>query len=236
LITHVETTAATVQDVEVVDRTHADLAAQDCLPSEHLMDTGYLSSDILVSSQQLGIDVVGPVRADTSWQAQTEGAFDLTCFEIDWEQKRARCPMGKVTRYWNEGTGKHGKPNIVAAFDAKDCRECDCLSRCTHKVTFRARHLTFPQKDEFLALRAARERQQTDAFKTQYRARAGVEGRISQATATLDMRRSRYRGQDKAHVQHVATASAINLLRAVNWLRGVLKAETRISPFAALAA
>jgi hypothetical protein len=34
----------------------------------------------------------------------------------------------------------------------------------------------------------------------------------------------------------VATAGAINLFRAINWLRGELKAETRISTFAALAA
>ena len=236
LITHVETTAATVQDVEVVDCTHADLAVQDCLPREHLMDMGYLSSDILVSSQRLGIDVIGPVRADTSWQAQTEGAFDITCFEIDWERKMAFCPMGNRTRYWNEGAGKHGKPNVVAAFDSRDCRACDNLSRCTRNTRSRARTLTFPRQDEFVALRAARKRQQTDAFKTQYRARAGVEGLISQATVALDMRRSRYCGRDKTHLQHVATAAAINLLRAVNWLRGVLKAETRLSSFAALAA
>jgi transposase len=236
LITHVETAAATMQDVEVVDPVHASLAEQDCLPSEHLMDMAYLSSDILVSSQRMGVDVVGPVRADTSWQAQTEGAFDLTCFEIDWEQQRARCPMGKFSRYWHEGTGKHGKPNVNVGFDPKDCRGCEALSRCTRKTTFRARHLTFPRQEEFLALRAARERQQTEAFKLKYHARAGVEGLISQATVTLGMRRSRYRGRDKTHLQHVATAGAINVLRAVNWLRGQPKAETRISTFAALAA
>jgi transposase len=134
------------------------------------MDRGYLSSDILVPSQQLGVAVVGPVRADTSWLAQTEGAFDLTCFEIDWEHKRAHCPMGNVTRYWNEGTGKHGKPNVTAAFNSRDCRVCECLPRCTRKTTFRARHLTFPQKAEFLALQAARKRQQTEPFKIQYHA------------------------------------------------------------------
>lgn len=200
------------------------------------MDMAYLSSDILVTSQQMGVAGVGPVRADTSWQAQTEGAFDLTCFDIDWEQKRARCPMGKFSRYWHEGAGKHGKPNVNGGFDAKDCRVCEELSRCTRKTTFRARHLTLPRKEEFLALRAARERQQTEAFKIHYRARAGVEGLISQATVTLGMRRTRYRGRDKTHLQHVATAGAINLFRAINWLRGELKAETRISTFAALAA
>jgi transposase len=236
LITHVETTAATMQDVEVVDQVHADLAKQDCLPSEHLMDTAYLSSDILVTSQQMGVDVIGPVRADTSWQAQTEGAFDLTQFTIDWEHKKVQCPVGKFSRHWIEGTGKHGKPNVTAAFSPTDCRTCEAFTRCTRNVSRHARSLSFPRQDEFLALQAARKRQQTDAFKTQYQARAGVEGLISQATVTLGMRRSRYRGRDKTHLQHVATAGAINLFRAINWLRGERKAETRISTFAALAA
>jgi transposase len=236
LITHVETTAATMQDVEVVDPVHADLAEQGCLPREHLMDMAYLSSDILVSSHHVGVDVIGPMRADTSWQAQTEGAFDLTRFAIDWEQKAVQCPMGKFTRHWIEGTGKHGKPNITAVFSPTDCRTCDAFTHCTRNVSRRARSLSFPRQDEFLALQAARNRQQTDAFKTQYQARAGVEGLISQATVTLGMRRSRYRGRDKTHLHHVATAGAINLLRAVHWLTGGLKAETRTSSFAALAA
>jgi hypothetical protein len=56
------------------------------------------------------------------------------------------CPMGNFTRYWNEGSGKHGKPNVTTAFDSRDCRVCECPSRCTRKASFRARHLTFPQK------------------------------------------------------------------------------------------
>ncbi len=48
---------------------------------------------------------------------------------------------------------------------------------------------------------------------------------ISQATVALNMRRTRYRGQDKTHLQKVATASAINLLRALNWLIGQPKAK-----------
>lgn len=236
LITHVETTASTVQDVEVVDPVHDDLAEHGNLPGEHLMDMGYMSSDVLVSSQQQGIDLIGPVRADTSWQAHTEGAFDITQFEIDWGQQAVKCPQGNLTYYWREGFGKHGKPNINAGFRPSECRVCSSRSRCTRNKGKGGRTLTFPQKEQHLALQAARQRQQTDEFKEQYRARAGVEGVISQATVTLDMRRARYRGQDKTHLQNVATGSAINLLRAVNWLMDKPKAKTRGSSFAALAA
>jgi hypothetical protein len=188
---------------------------------------------VLVSSQQLGIDLIGPVRADTSWQAQTEGAFDITQFEIDWERQTVKCPLGKLIYYWREGLGKHGKPNINVGFRPSDCRACACTSRCTRNVGNGARTLTFPRK-AILALQAARERQQTDEFR-RYRARAGVEGVISgdrrprHATNTLPRT-----VQD--HLQNVATASAINLLRAFHWLMGKPKAETRVSSFAALAA
>jgi len=236
LITHVETTSATTQDVEVVDDVHADLAQQDLLPGDHFVDMGYMSSDVLVTSQQQSVDLVGPVRADTSWQAQTEGAYDITQFQIDWEQQTVRCPMGKISSYWREGTGKFGKPNVNAGFKSSDCRPCTAATRCTRNKKNKARALTFPQQAEYQALQAARERQKTDDFKERYQTRSGVEGLISQAAFTLGMRRARYRGIDKTHLQNLATASAINVLRAVNWLIGKPKAKTRISHFAALAA
>ena len=50
------------------------------------------------------------------------------------------------------------------------------------------------------------------------------------------LRRSRYRGLTKTHLQHVATAAAINLDRLAAWFRAVPRATTRTSRFAALAA
>lgn len=235
LITHVETTPSTLQDIEVVGQIHTDLTNHDWPPREHLADMGYISSDVLVTSQHLGIDLVGPVRADNSWQAHTEGAFDLTCFSIDWEHKTVTCPMGQVNGYWREGLGKFGKPNINVGFKTSACRTCSQSSCCTRNTGNRARALTFPRQAEYLALQAARERQKTAAFKTLYRLRSGVEGVISQAAFALGMRRTRYRGQPKTHLQNVAIASAINLTRAVHWLMGNPKAKTRLSPFAALA-
>jgi hypothetical protein len=50
------------------------------------------------------------------------------------------------------------------------------------------------------------------------------------------LRRSRYRGLAKAHLQHVATAAAIDLGRLSDWFRATPRAATRTSRFAALAA
>ncbi len=69
-----------------------------------------------------------------------------------------------------------------------------------------------------------------------YHRRAGVEATISQGVRAFGLRRTRYRGQAKTHLQHVATAAAINLERIWAWLEGVPRAATRTSRFAALAA
>ncbi len=78
--------------------------------------------------------------------------------------------------------------------------------------------------------------QNSEEFKQHYSTRAGIEGTISQAVYALGMRRCRYRGLAKTHLQHVLTACAINLKRVVDWLEEKPRAQTRKFPFAALAA
>jgi transposase len=52
LITHVETTIATVQEVEVLDPIHRDLEVQDLLPDIHLVDPAYTSAEQFADSQR----------------------------------------------------------------------------------------------------------------------------------------------------------------------------------------
>jgi hypothetical protein len=66
--------------------------------------------------------------------------------------------------------------------------------------------------------------------------RAGIEGTMSQAVVALGMRRSRYRGSAKTHVQHVATAAACNMKRLINWWNDVPFATTKQSRFSLLMA
>ena len=71
--------------------------------------------------------------------------------------------------------------------------------------------------------------------KAQYAQRAGIEGTLSQGVRAFGLRRTRYGGVAKTHVQHVAIAAAINVDRIVAWLDECPRATTRISRFAALA-
>ena len=47
---------------------------------------------------------------------------------------------------------------------------------------------------------------------------AGVEGTLSQGVRAFGLRQTRYRGPEKTHLQHIATAAAINVDRIVAWI------------------
>ncbi|MGW0710823.1 transposase [Streptomyces sp. NPDC002643] len=58
-----------------------------------------------------------------------------------------------------------------------------------------------------------RAEQQTPEWKPRYAVRSGVEGTVNEFAHGHGMRRCRYRGQGKVHVQHVLTAIAVNIER-----------------------
>ena len=235
VITHVVTTSATTSDNEMTASIHCDLAAKDLLPSDHLVDTGYIDAELLVNSvQQHAVTLLGPVMPDTSWQAQAEQGFSVAQFGIDWEAQQVECPQGKVSRQWIAGTDANNNPCIRIAFRPQDCRECACRQQCT-SAKVGARSLTIRPREQHEAIQAARARQQTAEFKEHYAKRAGVEGTISQAVRRCDLRRTRYIGLEKTRLQHILMAVALNIVRVVAWLMEQPRAHTRISRFAALA-
>jgi transposase len=83
-------------------------------------------------------------------------------------------------------------------------------------------------------LKQRREQEETKEFPQLYAKRAGIEGTISQGVRTMGMRRSRYIGLAKTHLQHLATAAAFNLVRSMAWFSGLPRAQTRRSAFARL--
>jgi len=238
LITNVETTPATTNDVCMTGTIHAHLAERDLLPDEHLLDSGYLAADLLVSSQQEHqVALVGPVLADTSWQARQADGLDVTCFAIDWERQVVRCPAGKDSVGWTEGHDKQGAGQAIIAiqFDRKDCGDCRLRGRCT-QAKDGPRTMKLRPREQHEALVAARKRQTTEAFKQLYAARAGIEGTLSQGVRAFGLRHTKYIGLAKTHLQHILIAIAINIVRVVAWIWDKPWATTRQSPFARLVA
>ena len=234
LITHVETTPGPIADGDMTPVIHEGLQTKGLLPLKHLTDTGYVDAELLVNSRQgYGVDLVGPTRADYHWQARTGDGFAAGDFYVDWEQQRMTCPEGRQSSGWTPAVDKGHNHVIKVKFSAKDCGACPSKVKCTRATR---RSVTIRPREQYEALELARRREGTTEYKEDYGKRAGVEGTISQGVRVCGMRRSRYAGEAKTHVQHLATAAALNVLRIGDWLAGKPREQTRTSAFARLMA
>ncbi len=199
------------------------------------MDTGYVDGDHVVNSQNTyAVELLGPVTSSPSWQTRAGQGFDHTGFTIDWQAHKGTCPQGKSSRKWTLKQDRTVSGVLRIQFGKQDCLACPCRSQCTTAIT-NPRQLVVRPPAQFEAIQTARQRQQTQEFKERYAIRAGIEGTISQGVRAFDLRRSRYIGLAKTHLQHVMIATAINFARLLAWLMDSPRDGTRISRFAALA-
>ncbi len=234
LITHVETTDAAIHEAQRTEVIHQSLADKHLLPSEHFVDAAYVSAEHLVSAEQRQIELMGPAHQNTSWQSRLKGGIDETQFAIDWSTKTVTCPKGKHSVSWKHfGRDTDDRIRIRAMFSSQDCLTCEYKVLCTKGAQ---RSVSFLPKEQYEALAKKRRRQANRHWRKRYQRRAGIEGTLSQGVRGFGLRRSRYRGLAKTHLQNVAIAAAINLDRLVNWFNGVPIARTRTSRFKALKA
>jgi transposase len=124
---------------------------------------------------------------------------------------------------------------IKIKFSGRECRICSSREQCIRSTKrYPRRTVTVRPKEQYLALKAARDREATPEFKKAYAKRAGIEGTISQGVRAFGLRRSRSIGYARTHLQHLLTAAAINFVRVDRWLCEVPIAPTRRSAFVTL--
>jgi transposase len=235
LLTHVHTTPATVHEAQCTLPIQQALIEKDLPPREHLVDAAYISAPLLVDScDDHGIILRGPTRPTQGWQRQVAGAYTIEQFTVDWERQQVGCPQGKWATSWHERVEPDGTPYIIASFSRQDCHACPARPLCT-QAQQQGRRVRLPPQAQYEALAAARAWYASEEGIQSYQQRAGVEGTLSQGVRAFGLRRTRYRGLPKTHLQHVATAAAINIDRIVAWLDERPRAQTRTSRFAALA-
>jgi transposase len=173
LITPVMTTPATTQESVMGPAIQQDLADRDRLPGTHVLDSGYVDADLLVTAQTPHqIDVVGPPFGSYRRPWREAQGDDLQAFVIDGEAQRARCPQGHSRVHWRPGHKVSGDPVIRIRFDGATCRACPTRRECT-SAQAAPRQLTVSPQVHHEALPAARQRQETPQFKAQYALRAG---------------------------------------------------------------
>jgi transposase len=229
LVTDVQTTAPLGVDSDALPSIQAHLQRRHVLPQKQAVDAGYIdAATLVISEEKYHVQLVGPPLEDTSWQARAGKGFAASDFVLDWAQKEAVCPQGKRSIAWHERE-ERGQPVARIAFARTECGRCPCRSDCTRGET--GRRLTLRPEKEHQALQAARERQRTEAFARSYACRAGIEGTHTQGVRRCGLRRSRYVGEAKTHLQHLLTGTALNFIRVGAWLMGTPRARTRESAF-----
>src|SRR5688572_5933570 len=174
--------------------------------------------------------------ASYSRQHQTGQGYDLQAFVLNWKAQQARCPQGHTSVHCRPGRDLSGDPVIRIRFDGPTCRACPARPACT-TAKGAPRQLTVRPQVHHEAIQAARQQQEMPAFKARYALRAGAESSLSQGTRRIDLRRSRYIGLARTHLQQLLNATAMNVVRVIAWLRDEPFGERRRKPghFAQLA-
>jgi hypothetical protein len=233
LITNVATTDATVPNSQMTEKIHQMLAARRLLPGEHYLDSGYPSAELLVDARKrFGIALITPVLLDHSSQARAAAGYNSAAFTIGWDAEQVTCPQGRASSSWSP-CAQRDTEAIVVKFSGEICRPCPVRSLCT-SAKKGGRQLTIRARPLQQALDQARADQTTKDWQDKYKLRAGVEGTIRQAVAVTGVRRARYRGLAKVHLEHVFSAVALNLIRLDAWWNGNPLDRTRTSHLARL--
>jgi transposase len=237
LITQVSTTPATTSDFVMGAPIEQDLAERNLLPGTHLLDSGYVVADLLVSApRDHHIDVVGPALSSSSRQGREGQGYDVHSFAIHWGAQQAYCPQGHGSVKWTPGHSQEGHAVIRIRFGKATCDACAVRPACTSSTKY-PRQITVKPQALHEAIEAAHKRQATPEFKAQYALRAGVESTLSQGARRFDLRRSRYIGLAKTHLQQTINATAMNVVRIADWLKkgSVAQPKRRPGHFARLA-
>src|SRR5258708_1214950 len=173
LIVQVQTTVATIRDVNMTATIQEELGKAGLKPEEQIVDTGYVDAELLVSSQKQGIKLVGPTMPDSSWQAKAGKGFDLAHFSIDWDKQQATCPQGQQSSRLSQAGER-----MEIVFATQTCAACPVRQDCTRsQTTGRVLHVR-PQADHE-ALQVQRQVEQTPEFRQQYALRSGIESTLS---------------------------------------------------------
>jgi len=216
VITDVATTSAATNDVQALPGIHTRLARRGLLPAEHLVDGGYTSLVHLErATREHQVTVSGPLPGNPTRQHRKSEGFGRDDFHIDFERQEVTCPQGKVSQGWHgpyPTSSPTAAPLIVARFTKSQCQPCPVRTQCTTSRDS-ARNVGFPPRELRDLQTRVRAEQQTPEWKARYAIRSGVEGTINEFAHGHGMRRCRYRGEPKAHLQHVLTAIAVNIER-----------------------
>ncbi len=178
-------------------------------PETLLADAGYGSGDNLVAAEERGTELLAPIASAGSTESFGVDQFVFN----DAHTEVVRCPNRVVPV--EHLTSRKGDLRL-AVFPAAVCEQCPVRSICPTQRKKGGRVLAFSRATVAVAKR--RVEQQRPDFKSEYKARSGIEATNSQLKRTMGMRKLRVRTRPRVALAVRLKALALNIRRWVNHL------------------
>lgn len=228
LITDLDIVAAAAHDSQAVTSIQQRLQACDLLPDTHLTDAGYVNGLTIQSSLGYGVNLLGPISADTLGAPRKDTLLPSEAFAIDVENQQATCPGGHSVRLWSlyQRSSRKGRSLAAIAWDKKTCSQCPLRSQCLPPGHLQQVLRLSPY---YTLLTNRRAEQKNVAFRERYRRRAGIEATFSHLVTVHRARRTPYCGSAKTLCRYVALAVGVNLRRVALWEAGQSPQRQRLS-------
>jgi hypothetical protein len=207
LITAVIPQTAADSDMDSLAPVMGNLAGAGLTPETLLADGGYGSDANVQECAKDGVELVSPVNKSR----RNPEKLHVDDFEINPQTECVlRCPAGHapIESIHHPSSGK-----TRTVFNGALCSGCPHRGKCPVKGngsrrTFR--HTAVQRRN------AARFRHEmTDAFRTVYSKRAGIEGTFSRIKSCMGMRRLRVRGSSAVFMAIILKIAGWNILQAV---------------------
>ena len=162
-----------------------------------------------------GIELIGPLALDHSWQAKEGLGYDRDSFHIDWDAQQARSPHGQLSHSWTRREHPGGDGAAIR-FHTKDCQPVRHGLTARNPPSGAARSWSDPG----LSTKSSSRTGWTGTIRTESAATTGEPGSKEpspRVSGGFELRRCQYLGLTKTRVQHILTASAMNATRIADW-------------------
>lgn len=209
IITQIEVNLANTPDVQTVVPGVEKLEHAGLKPEILLTDNGYASDDNHQELKARNVEHICPPSGELP------DGFGVIDFGVEEDGKRlARCPMGKVSL---ENKVNESKKSTASYFDAETCRSCLHSHDCPVKITKHKAKLDWAWKRPRLEARRL-QFEDDESVKKLFRQRSGGEAPMSILKNKMGLSRIRRRGRAKTTLSVFLAATALNVLRAHQWL------------------
>ncbi len=211
LITAAIPQTAAESDANAVEEVLEALQANNLVPDELLVDTGYTSDDNVQLAEETGVELLGPAPSGSSKpKADEYEQLNIDDFDVDeTTEEIVCCPAGhkpQSSEYNNE-TGK-----TRTAMPGSTCSQCEFLEQCPVNKRGDGYVLDHTAKQRRLAGR--RRETATEVFRERYKTRGGIEGTNSGLKGKTGLGQLRVRGRPAVFHAIYLKIAGWNVMRA----------------------